>query len=61
EERKKDAEHPENEDSKVLNIEEPRVNQEKDEDVNIYGCADDLNMPDLEEIVYLDDDEDVGA
>nr|GEV01478.1 putative ribonuclease H-like domain-containing protein [Tanacetum cinerariifolium] len=27
----------------------------------IYGCVDDLNMPNLEEIVYSDDDEDVGA
>ncbi|GJY75070.1 putative ribonuclease H-like domain-containing protein [Tanacetum coccineum] len=34
EEEKKDAEHLENEDSKVPNIEEPRVNQEQDESVN---------------------------
>ncbi|GJR68451.1 putative ribonuclease H-like domain-containing protein [Tanacetum coccineum] len=34
EEEKKDDEAPENEDSEVLNIEEPRVNQEKDENVN---------------------------
>ncbi|GKD81599.1 putative ribonuclease H-like domain-containing protein [Tanacetum coccineum] len=27
----------------------------------VYGCEDDPNMPNLEEIVYLDDDEDVGA
>nr|GEV75784.1 hypothetical protein [Tanacetum cinerariifolium] len=27
----------------------------------VYGCVDDLNMPNLEEIVYSDDDEDVGA
>nr|GFB13896.1 hypothetical protein [Tanacetum cinerariifolium] len=27
----------------------------------VYGCADDLNMPNLEEIVYSDDDEEVGA
>ncbi|GJX52715.1 putative ribonuclease H-like domain-containing protein [Tanacetum coccineum] len=27
----------------------------------VYGCADDLNMPNLEDIVYSDDDEDVGA
>nr|GEW82835.1 hypothetical protein [Tanacetum cinerariifolium] len=27
----------------------------------VYGCADDLNMLNLEEIVYLDEDEDVGA
>ncbi|GJV99478.1 ribonuclease H-like domain-containing protein [Tanacetum coccineum] len=36
----------------------------KDNDVDeniIYRCADDPNMPNLEEIVYSDDDEDVGA
>nr|GEV65945.1 ribonuclease H-like domain-containing protein [Tanacetum cinerariifolium] len=36
----------------------------KDNDVDkniVYGCADDPNMPILEMIVYLDDDEDVGA
>ncbi|GKC14487.1 putative ribonuclease H-like domain-containing protein, partial [Tanacetum coccineum] len=27
----------------------------------VYGCIDDLNMPNLEEIVYSDDDEEVGA
>ncbi|GJY53777.1 putative ribonuclease H-like domain-containing protein [Tanacetum coccineum] len=27
----------------------------------VYGCDDDLNMPELEEIVYSDNDEDVGA
>ncbi|GJT50890.1 putative ribonuclease H-like domain-containing protein [Tanacetum coccineum] len=27
----------------------------------VNGCADDPNMPNLEEIVYLEDDEDVGA
>ncbi|GJZ25876.1 putative ribonuclease H-like domain-containing protein [Tanacetum coccineum] len=80
EEEKKDAEHPENEDSEVLNTEEPRVNQENDENVNntnnintvsstvdtasikdkavdeniVYGCADDPNKPNLEEIVYSD-------
>nr|GEV53364.1 putative ribonuclease H-like domain-containing protein [Tanacetum cinerariifolium] len=31
-----------------------------DKDI-VYGCVDDLNMPNLEEIVYSDDDEDVGA
>ncbi|GJX96189.1 putative ribonuclease H-like domain-containing protein [Tanacetum coccineum] len=87
EEEKKDDEDPKNEDSKVRNTEEPRVNQEKDENVNstnnintvtstvntasimdnavdeniIYECSDDPNMPNLEEIVYSDDDEDVGA
>ncbi|GKB36662.1 putative ribonuclease H-like domain-containing protein [Tanacetum coccineum] len=84
EEENKDANDPENEDREVPNIEEPRVNQEKDEnDVNItnsintissiinaasiednavdenivYRCDDDPNMPNLEEIVYSDDDE----
>ncbi|GJV35017.1 ribonuclease H-like domain-containing protein, partial [Tanacetum coccineum] len=82
EEEKKDAK-----DSEVPNTEEPRVNQEKDENVNstnnintvsstvnaagiednvvneniVYGCDDDPNMPNLEEIVYSDDDKDVGA
>ncbi|GKE30295.1 ribonuclease H-like domain-containing protein [Tanacetum coccineum] len=27
----------------------------------VYGCADDSNMPELEDIVYSNDDEDVGA
>ncbi|GJR91387.1 putative ribonuclease H-like domain-containing protein [Tanacetum coccineum] len=27
----------------------------------VYGCIDDLNMPNLEEIVYSDDDEEVGV
>ncbi|GJX59661.1 putative ribonuclease H-like domain-containing protein [Tanacetum coccineum] len=50
EEEKKDAEDPRNED--------------KDDDVNeniVYGCDDDPNMPELEEIVYSDNNEDVGA
>ncbi|GJW87240.1 putative ribonuclease H-like domain-containing protein [Tanacetum coccineum] len=87
EEEKKDAKHPENEDSEVPNTDEPRVNQEQDESVNstnnintvsatvntasiednaievniVYGCVGDPNMPNLEEIVYSDDDEDVDA
>ncbi|GJR02327.1 putative ribonuclease H-like domain-containing protein [Tanacetum coccineum] len=86
EEEKKDVEDPGNENSEVPSTEEPRVNQEKDENVNntnninivishvnagciennivdeniVYGCDDDPNMPNLEEIVYSDDD-DVGA
>ncbi|GKE64452.1 putative ribonuclease H-like domain-containing protein, partial [Tanacetum coccineum] len=51
EEEKKDAEDPGNEDSKDNAIDENIV----------YGCADDLNMPELEDIVYSDDAEDVGA
>nr|GFC69035.1 hypothetical protein [Tanacetum cinerariifolium] len=31
-----------------------------DKDI-VYRCADDLKMPNLEEINYFDDDEDVGA
>ncbi|GJS16906.1 ribonuclease H-like domain-containing protein [Tanacetum coccineum] len=27
----------------------------------VYGCADDPNMPELEDIIYSNDDEDVGA
>ncbi|GJS28586.1 putative ribonuclease H-like domain-containing protein [Tanacetum coccineum] len=87
EEEKKDAEDLGNEDSEVPSTEEPRVNQEKDANVNntnnintvsptdnaagiednvvdeniVYGCADDPNMPKLEDIVHSDDDEDVGA
>ncbi|GKG09637.1 hypothetical protein Tco_0338383, partial [Tanacetum coccineum] len=60
--------------SEVVSTEEPRVNQEKDANVNItnnvnaasikdnvadenilYGCADDLNMPELEEIGIFSD------
>ncbi|GJZ87166.1 putative ribonuclease H-like domain-containing protein [Tanacetum coccineum] len=87
EEEKIDFEHPENEDSDVPNIEESRINQEQDANVNstnnintvsptvnvadienndvdeniVYGCIDDPNMHNLEEIVYSDDDEEVGA
>nr|GEV69079.1 ribonuclease H-like domain-containing protein [Tanacetum cinerariifolium] len=87
EEENKDVGDLRYEDNKVLSTEEPRVNQEKDANVNstnninivsptanaastkdnvvdeniVYGCADDPNMPNLEKIVYLDDDEDVGA
>ncbi|GJU51385.1 hypothetical protein Tco_1220940 [Tanacetum coccineum] len=87
EEKKKDAEDPENKDSEVPSAEESRVNQEKYPNANstnninivsptvnaasiedhasdkniILGCDDDPNMPNLEEIVYSDDDESVGA
>ncbi|GJZ46459.1 hypothetical protein Tco_0594055, partial [Tanacetum coccineum] len=27
----------------------------------VYGCADDPSIPELEDILYLDDDEDVGT
>ncbi|GJV80849.1 putative ribonuclease H-like domain-containing protein [Tanacetum coccineum] len=94
EEEKKDVEDPGNEDSEVPSIEEPRVYQEKDNNVsstnnvntasntintvsptfNVAGIEvnvvdlknsielpNDLNMPELEDIVYSNDDEDVGA
>ncbi|GKF31098.1 retrovirus-related pol polyprotein from transposon TNT 1-94 [Tanacetum coccineum] len=107
EEEKKDAEDPGNEsgnptegkDSEVPSIEKPRINQEKDDNINrtnnINTVSDgnstnnvnavsstvnvavtevnvvdpktsikhpnDPNMPELEDIVYSDDDEDVGA
>ncbi|GJX71423.1 putative ribonuclease H-like domain-containing protein [Tanacetum coccineum] len=35
-------------------------NNALDENI-VYGCIDDPNMPNLEEIVYSDDDEEVGA
>ncbi|GJZ63360.1 retrovirus-related pol polyprotein from transposon TNT 1-94, partial [Tanacetum coccineum] len=107
EEEKKDAEDLGNEsgnptegkDSKVPSIEELRINQEKDDNINSTNnintasnenntnnvnavsstviaigikvnaidpktsieLPNDLNMPELEDIVFLDDDEDVGA
>ncbi|GJU28020.1 putative ribonuclease H-like domain-containing protein [Tanacetum coccineum] len=107
EEEKKDAEDPGNEsgnptegkDSEVPSIEEPRINQEKEDNINNTNnsntasdgnCTNnvnavsstvnvvvievnvvdlktsielpnDPNMPELEDIVYSDDDEDVGA
>nr|GEW33924.1 retrovirus-related Pol polyprotein from transposon TNT 1-94 [Tanacetum cinerariifolium] len=51
---KKDAKDLGNEDSEVPSTKEPRINQEKDANDIVYGCADDLNMPNLEEIVYSD-------
>ncbi|GJR31899.1 putative ribonuclease H-like domain-containing protein [Tanacetum coccineum] len=49
-----------------INIVSPTINVAgiKDNAVDeniVYGCADDPNMPNLEEIVYSDDDEDVGV
>ncbi|GKE77329.1 hypothetical protein Tco_1543449 [Tanacetum coccineum] len=50
EDEKMESEHPENE------------NKHNDVDDNIvYGCIDDPNMPNLEEIVDSDDDEEVGV
>ncbi|GJZ56833.1 putative ribonuclease H-like domain-containing protein [Tanacetum coccineum] len=68
EEEKKDAEDLGNEYSDVLSTEEPRVDQEKDDNKltpvfqnQALKLPDDPNMPELEDIVYSDDDEDVGA
>ncbi|GJX74749.1 reverse transcriptase domain-containing protein [Tanacetum coccineum] len=49
-----------------INIISPTINaadiENNSVDENIvYGCIDDPNMPNLEEIVYFDDDEEVGA
>ncbi|GKD35925.1 ribonuclease H-like domain-containing protein [Tanacetum coccineum] len=87
EEEKKYAKDPGNEDSEVPSTKEPRINQEKNDNINntnnvnvvsltINGASievnvvdpkssielpKDPNMPKLEDIVYSDDDEDVGA
>ncbi|GKA97640.1 putative ribonuclease H-like domain-containing protein, partial [Tanacetum coccineum] len=50
----------------TINTVSPTVNtvgiEDNDVDENIvYGCDDDPNMPDLEDIVYSDGDEDVGV
>ncbi|GJW44686.1 ribonuclease H-like domain-containing protein [Tanacetum coccineum] len=49
-----------------INTVSPTVNAASIEDNAVdenivYGCADDPNIPELEDIVYSDDDEDVGA
>ncbi|GKG43278.1 hypothetical protein Tco_0479962, partial [Tanacetum coccineum] len=51
---KKDAEDPRNKDSEVSSTEEPKDNV-VDKNI-VYGCDDDPNMPELEEIVYSNDD-----
>ncbi|GKF82375.1 hypothetical protein Tco_0244031 [Tanacetum coccineum] len=65
---------PEGKDSEVPSTEESRINQEKDASVNaasiednvvdeniVYGCADDPNIPDLEEIGRFSDAKDDGT
>ncbi|GKD47833.1 hypothetical protein Tco_1276809 [Tanacetum coccineum] len=54
EEEIKDAEDPGNEDSEVSK------DNAVDENI-VYGCADDPNMHELEDIVYSNNDEDVAA
>ncbi|GJX22159.1 putative ribonuclease H-like domain-containing protein [Tanacetum coccineum] len=55
-EEKKDTEDLGNEDSETAGIEDNVV----DENI-VYGCVDDPHIPKLKDIVYSDDDEDVGA
>nr|GEV05470.1 ribonuclease H-like domain-containing protein [Tanacetum cinerariifolium] len=44
----------------ILNTLDPLGTKDNVVDENrVYGCADDSNIPNLEEIVYLDDDEDM--
>ncbi|GKD18082.1 ribonuclease H-like domain-containing protein [Tanacetum coccineum] len=57
-EEKKDAKDPGNESGNLS--EEGKRDNSVDENI-VFGCADDPNMPELEDIVYSDDDEDVGA
>ncbi|GKC80795.1 putative ribonuclease H-like domain-containing protein [Tanacetum coccineum] len=45
---------------KIVRCQIQRKNNAVDKNI-VYGCIDDLNMPNLEEIVYSDDDEEVGA
>ncbi|GJY20112.1 putative ribonuclease H-like domain-containing protein [Tanacetum coccineum] len=52
EEEKKDAKDLENEDSEKINACNENI---------VHGCDDDLNMPNLEEIIYSNDDEGVYA
>ncbi|GJS64846.1 putative ribonuclease H-like domain-containing protein [Tanacetum coccineum] len=68
EEEKKDAEDLENKDNEVQiqRSQDSTVNTAsiKDNAINenlVYGCDDDPNMPNLEEIVYSDDDKGVGV
>ncbi|GKD20635.1 putative ribonuclease H-like domain-containing protein, partial [Tanacetum coccineum] len=87
EEEKKKVEDPRNKDSEVSSTEEPRINQEKEANINstnnlntvsstvnaaslednifdeniVYRCVDNPSMPNLEEIVYSDNDEDNGV
>nr|GEV92183.1 hypothetical protein [Tanacetum cinerariifolium] len=59
-----DSNHQGRRKRRMMKIYEMKIMSIKDNDVDeniVYGCADDPNMPNLEEIVYLNEDEDVGA
>ncbi|GKE39372.1 putative ribonuclease H-like domain-containing protein, partial [Tanacetum coccineum] len=60
EEEKMDAEHPENENIS-LTVNNASIEDNVVDENIVYRCIDDPNMPNLEEIVYSDDDEEVGA
>ncbi|GJW92048.1 putative ribonuclease H-like domain-containing protein [Tanacetum coccineum] len=60
EEEKIDVEHPEN-DIVSLTISTASIEDNVVDENIVYGCIDDPNIPNLEEIVYSDDDEEVGA
>ncbi|GJZ57421.1 retrovirus-related pol polyprotein from transposon TNT 1-94 [Tanacetum coccineum] len=51
----------ENKDAEDLGNESGNPSEGKDSEVPIYGCADDQNIPDLEEISRFSDAEDDGA
>ncbi|GJV72660.1 hypothetical protein Tco_1492655 [Tanacetum coccineum] len=71
--RNKSGNPTERKDSEVSSTEEPRINQEKDDNINalvmettltmlmLIELPNDPNMPELKDIVYSDDDKDVGA
>ncbi|GJT34176.1 putative ribonuclease H-like domain-containing protein [Tanacetum coccineum] len=60
EEEKKDAKDPENEDSEFNYLNAAGIEDNAVDENIVYRCTHDPNMPNLEEIVYSDD-EDVGA
>ncbi|GJT25204.1 putative ribonuclease H-like domain-containing protein [Tanacetum coccineum] len=60
EEEKKDAKDPENKDISLIVNAADKENNAAGENI-VYGCDDDPNMPNLEEIVYSDDNEGVDA
>nr|GEV92376.1 hypothetical protein [Tanacetum cinerariifolium] len=57
-EEKKDTEGPRNIDSDLTINAAAIKDNAVDKDI-VYRCADDLNMPNLEEIIYSDDDKDI--
>ncbi|GKE93380.1 putative ribonuclease H-like domain-containing protein [Tanacetum coccineum] len=61
EEEKKDAKDLENEDSEVSLVSSSGIEDNAVDENIVYGCDDDLNMPNLEEIFYSDNDKGIGA